>query len=145
MKGVSCLVRLETRGCSHSSQIQQLVSSRNVYPFHSSQILFIAVMHVHMFTCTQTSWIVKPHSFYCLLFLKFWITIRRWHSSSSPLHNKPHFYSGRSRLDTRPLQSVHSGVGANKASYSIGTGGSFLGGKAAGVCIWSLIAVYYRS
>jgi len=50
MKGVSCLVRLGTRGSTPSSQIQQLVSSRNVYPFHSSLILFIAVMHVHMYT-----------------------------------------------------------------------------------------------
>lgn len=31
------------------------------------------------------------------------------------------------------LQSVLSGVGTNKASFSVGTGVSFLGGKAAGV------------
>lgn len=39
--------------------------------------------------------------------------------------------TGCPRLDL--LQSVHSGVGANKASFSVGTGSSFLWGKAAGV------------
>jgi len=39
--------------------------------------------------------------------------------------------TGCPRLDL--LQSVLSGVGTNKASFSFGTGVSFLGGKAAGV------------
>lgn len=60
-----------------------------------------------MCTHTQTSWIVKPHSFYCPLYWKSWIAIRDWHSSKIVvLIDKPAYCSGRPRFDTRPLSSV---------------------------------------
>jgi len=39
---------------------------------------------------------------------------------------------------------VQTGSGANPASYPIGTGDSFLGGKAAGVWSWPLSSIQSR-
>jgi len=39
---------------------------------------------------------------------------------------------------------VQNGSGAHPASYPMGTGGSFLGGKAAGAWSWPLASIWCR-